>query len=134
MMKNQIYSPGDMPQLAKVNNINITIGIAKIVPVTLVRNLGYFTDCHLKNGSHINKICGQLFGTLKTIQKLRCHLDEDTAKTVVQAFILSNFDYCSSAVIGSSWYQLNKLQRVQNMACRVVANLGKYDHVSSDMK
>ena len=91
-------------------------------------------DSHLKNGPHINKICGQLFGILKHIQKLRSHLDEDTAKTVVQALILSKLDYCNSALVGSASYQLDKLQRVQNMACRVVSNLGKYDHVSSEMK
>ena len=104
------------------------------MPVTSVRNLGYFTHCHLKNRPHINNICGQLFGILKNIQKLRCHLDEDNAKTVVQALVLSKLDYCNSALIGSASYQLNNLQRVQDMACRVVANLEKYNHVSSDMK
>ena len=87
------------------------------MPATSVRNLGHLVDSHLKNGPHINKICGQLFGILKNIQKLRCHLDEDTAKTVVQALILSKLH---SALVGSASYQLNKLQRVQNMACRVV--------------
>ena len=62
------------------------------MPATSVRNLGYLMDSHLENGPHINKICGQLFGILKNIQKLRCHLDEDTAKTVVQALILSKLD------------------------------------------
>ena len=90
------------------------------MPATSVRNLGYLVDSHLKNGPHINKICGQLFRILKNIQKLRCHLDEDTAKTVVQTLILSKLDYCNSALVGSTSYQLNKLQRVQNMTCRVV--------------
>ena len=53
---------------------------------------------------------------------------------MVQTLILSKLDYCDSALIESALYQLDKLQRVQNMACRVVSNLGKYDHVSSEMK
>ena len=111
---NKFIILGTYQQFTKVNNINITICNAKIVPITSVRNLGYFMDCHLKNRPHINKICGQLFGILKNIQKLKCHLNEDTAKTVAQSLILSKLDYCNSALMGSVLYQLNKLQRVQN--------------------
>ena len=95
------------------------------MPATLVRNLGYLVDRQLKNGHHINKICGQLFGILKNIQKLRCHLGEDTTKTLVQALMLSKLDYCNSALVESASYQLDKLQKVLNMASRVVSNMGK---------
>ena len=40
--KNEFIVLGTCQQLAKVNDLNITIGNAKIVPVTSVRNLGYF--------------------------------------------------------------------------------------------
>ena len=42
-------------------------------------------------------------------------------------------DYCNSLLAGSAKYQLEKLQRVQNMACRVVNNLRKYDHISASL-
>ena len=42
-------------QLAKVKNINITIGNTKIMPATSVRNLGYLVGSHMKNGPHIKK-------------------------------------------------------------------------------
>ena len=52
----------------------------------------------------------------------------------MQALILSRLDYCNSMLQGSANYQLHKLQKIQNMVCRVVCNLKKYDHVSNHME
>ena len=71
---------------------------------------------------------------LQKIQYTRSLLDQDTAKIVVQAFNVSKLDYCNSLLIRSGEYQLDKLQRIQNMACRVVLNLKKFNHFSAYMK
>ena len=42
---------------------------------------------------------------------------------------MSKLDYCNSLLVGSVEYQLDKLQCIQNMACRVVCKLSKYDHI-----
>ena len=68
--KTEFIVLGTYQQIAMVKNINITIENTQIMPATSVRNLGYLVDSHLKNGPHINKICGQLFGILKNIQKI----------------------------------------------------------------
>ena len=68
------------------------------------------------------------------ICSIRSHIDEDTAKIIIQALIMARLDYCSSALLGSAKYQLDKLQWIQNMACRVVRELRKYDHVWDNLK
>ena len=65
---------------------------------------------------------------------MRSFLDQDTAKIVVHTLIMSKLDYCNSLLIGSAEYQLEKFQRIQNMACRVVLNLKKFDHVPVHIK
>ena len=47
---------------------------------------------------------------------------------------MSKLDNCNSLLLGSPEYQLVKLQKIQNMACRVVMNLGKYNDISASMK
>ena len=47
--------------------------------------------------------------------------------------ILFKLDYCHSLLAGTPECHLSWLQCVQNMACRVVCNLRKYDHVSASM-
>ena len=86
-----------------------------------------------KNTKHINCLSSSLCHQLRNIQNIRGKLDFNAAKTVVQALILSKLDYCNSLLVGTPECHLSQLQHVQNMACRVVCNLRKYDHVSTSM-
>ena len=90
-------------------------------------------DSFCKNTRHINYLPSLLCYQLRNIHNIRGKLNFDTAKTVVQALILSKLDYCNSLLAGTPECHLSWLQQVQNMACRVVCNLRKYDHVSALM-
>ena len=43
-------------------------------------------------------------------------------------------DYCNSLLLGTADYKINKLQKLQNMGCRIIFGLHKYDHQSDCMK
>ena len=88
----------------------------------------------MKNSYHINILSSQLYGSLRRIQQTRAYLDEDSARIIVQTLILLKTDYCSSLLAGSEEYELYKLQRIQNMACRIILKLRKFDHVSDHLK
>ena len=106
----------------------------KKLATSSLRYLGYCMDYYMKNSYHINRLCSQLYGSLRRIQQTRAHLDEDSARIIVQAFILLKIDYCNTLLAGSAEYQLDKLQRIQNIACRIVLKLRKFDHVSDHLK
>ena len=44
--------------------------------------------------------------------------------------MLSHLDYCNRLLLWSTKYNLNKLQMIQNMGCRVIFKTGKYTHVT----
>ena len=48
---------------------------------------------------------------------------------LIHAFVSSRVDYCKSLLSGLPAYQLNKLQRVQNAATRLIFQESKYCHV-----
>ena len=50
-------------------------------------------------------------------------MDKKTAQVVVQALVLSRIDYCNSLLMGLAEYQVDMLQRIQNMACSVICGL-----------
>ena len=51
----------------------------------------------------------------------------NTVCIIIQALVISRLDYCNSLLMGSIKYQLDTLQRVLNVAARVVKCLQKYD-------
>ena len=124
---------GTHQQLKKIDNITIKIGSENIIPAEHVRNLGFFMDRFCKNTKHINHLSSTLCYQLRNIRNIRGKLDFNTAKTVVQALIISKLDYCNSLLAGTPQCHLSWLQHVQIMACRVVCNLRKYDQVSASM-
>ena len=52
----------------------------------------------------------------------------------MKALVLSKLDYCNSLLLGMPKYLLHHLQKIQNMASRVINNRRKYDSVTEDMK
>ena len=102
--------------------------------VDYVRNLGYHMDWLFKNGPHINKLVSNLYIQLRSIYKICKKLDQKSCKIIIQAIIQSRLDYCNSLLLRTSEFQPHKLQQIQNMACRIVCNLRKYDHITDNMK
>ena len=123
---------GTRQQLSKVNDIGLHINSSIIKPTDHARNLGFIMDSLLKNGPHINKITSFCYCKLHNTDKIRPCLDTKSAQLIVQALVLSNINYCNSLLAGSSQYQLDKLQRIQNMGCRVICNIRKHDYVSPE--
>ena len=50
--------------------------------------------------------------------------------TLVHAFISSRLDYCNSLLVGVGEGLLQKIQRVQNAAARLVTGTRKYEHIT----
>ena len=53
----------------------------------------------------------------------------DATKTLLCAFVLSKLDYCNSLLSGSPKHLLDKLQKVQNSAARLVFKALKHKHI-----
>ena len=92
------------------------------------RNLGSWFDSKLTMATHISKTCNSAFYYLYNLRRIRKYLSKDNTKTLIHAFISSRVDYCNSLLYGLPEYQLNKLQRVQNMCARLICNESKYCH------
>ena len=94
--KTEFLILGTRQQLAKVNIDNIKVGSANVSPVSTVRNLGSWFDSQLTMCSHISKLCSVAFHHLCNIRRIRKYLSQETAGTLVHAFITSRIDYCNS--------------------------------------
>ena len=55
---------------------------------------------------------------------------QQTSEQLVHAFVTGRIDYCNSLLYGLPAKQLDKIQRVQNTAARIIFRLPKFCHIS----
>ena len=135
--KTEIVLLGTRQQLEKLgedNTFEIKLVSEVIKPTPSARNLGFHMEAQLKSQTHITKVCSTAYSTLKNIARVQNLLTPEAAKIIIQGLVISKSDYCNGLLLGVSAHQMNKLQVVQNMCCRIIKNLRKYDHISDAMK
>ena len=70
---------------------------------------------------HIKYLCRILFCQLRRFEKKICSLlSTDAANKLAVSLILSKLDYCNSLLVGIPDNKLNRRQRIQNHAARLV--------------
>ena len=117
-------------KMETAGNLSLKIGNNIIQQSECVRNLGMLWDKELTGTAHFNQLTSSLYYTMRNIAWIRNLIDRDTIKILMQAIVLSKLDYCNSIFIRCTQYNLSKLQRVQNMAARVIFKLQKHDNIT----
>ena len=100
---------------------------------TEVKNVGVVLDEHLNLKKHINKIVSHGYKLLKDIGRVRNMLTETHTEMLVHAVIASRLDYCNSLFFNMSKDNLNKFQKMQNAAARIVKKKRKRDSISETL-
>ena len=96
----------------------------------IVHSLGVVLDRHLNMEAHIKTACRASFAQLANISRIRSMLSRKTCETLVHAFVTTKLDYCNSLLYDLPARTLCHLQRVQNMAARIVTKTRKHDHIT----
>ena len=95
-----------------------------------VKNLGFILDRHLDMDVHVNSVVSHCYKLLSDIGKIRKLLTDKQTQMLSHAVVSSRLDYCNSLLYGASKATINKLQKVQNAAARLVSMRGKRQSVS----
>ena len=80
--------------------------------------------------THVNKLCSAAYFHLYNFKRIRKYLTQQTCEQLVHAFVTSRIDYCNSLLYGLPAKQLDKIQRVQNTAARIIFRLPKFCHIT----
>ena len=71
----------------------------------------------------LKKLSNSSFYYLYNIWRIRKYLSRRCTETLVHAFITARIDYCNSLLYGLPDYRINKLQRIQNAAARLICHI-----------
>ena len=109
---------------------SIRIGSTTVPTTKQAKNLGVVFDSLMNMEGHVNNMCKSAFFHLRNISRIRRNIDQPTAKKLIYAFVTSRLDYCNALLFGISDHLLSKVQRIQNMAARVVCKIQKSEHIT----
>ena len=111
---------GTKKQVSKVLQHSIHVGGDRIEGKQVVRNLGSMFDSELKMVQHVSHILKVGYFHLRQLRLIRKYLTPAAAKILVHASVISRLDYANALLFGIAETQINRLQRLQNCAARLI--------------
>ena len=118
---------GARQQLCKCVLDSITVGNSQVPRSHSVKYLGVKIDEELNFKDHVSNKSRLAMANLQKIRTIRNYLSVDLCKQVVIAMVISHLDYANSLYNGLPKCTIEKLQRVQNIAAKVVLGRKKRD-------
>ena len=101
---------------------------------SIIKYLGAWLDQHMQLYDNIMKKCRTAMMNLQKIKFLHPSLTQDSAHVLVRGLVTSHLDYCNAIFPGLPKVLLKILQKVQNIAVKLVLGYNKYDSSTSALK
>ena len=118
------------PKKYNVDLDTIKIGNDTVELTDSVKNLGVYFDNDLSMNAHLINLQRAVYLEIRRLKHMSKFLNETSLKTLAASFILSKFDYCNSLFKKFNSTQIDKLQKLQNFAAKVICGKSLYDHVT----
>ena len=106
---------------------DVSIGDASIKTITKETLLGISIDSELSFDKHVSSICSKASKMLHALGRIASFMSFNKHRTLMKAFIESQFNYCPLIWMFHSRTMNNKINRIHERALRLVYS----DHVSS---
>ena len=106
---------------------DVSIGYASIKTSSKATLLGILIDSELSFDQHISSICSKASKKLHALGRIASFMSFNKRRTLMKAFIESQFNYCPLIWMFHSRTMNNKINRIHERALRLVYS----DHVSS---
>ena len=109
---------------------SLSLGHNFISLYTKARSLGFHLTDDMRTEAHIQDICRKAYIDIRRISSIRRLLTNVATKTLLSAFVPPKLDNCNSLFYGNPMYMLERLQKVQNSAARLIFQCRKQNHIS----
>ena len=124
-----------IPSSANKHSVtDVIVGDSIIRPTAVARNIRVMFDNELSLKAQLSKLCQVSFFYIRRIRSIRDCLTQHATELLIHSLVISRLDYGNGLLYGVSDKLLDKLQRVQNVAARVVVKASRYDHITPILK
>ena len=132
--KTEIILLGAKKVVNQLQDSTVQIGGSVIKSAPAARNIGVIFDSQMTMADHVAATCRAANFHIRNIGRIRKYLSRPATEALVHAFVTSKLDHCNSLLSGIPAYLLQRLQRVQNTAARVVTRGRKFDRITPVLK
>ena len=80
--------------------------------------------------AHISAICKSSHFHLRNIGRVRNLITTDAAAQLIHALISSRLDFCNSILYNLPNNKIERLQKIQNQAARILTRSPRRNHIS----
>ena len=117
-----------------LSDLFVNVGGNLIKPSEKVCDLGVILDQTLSFDDYISAICQSAHFHIRNIGRIRNLLSFDACATIIHALIGSWLDYCNSLLYYIADAKVERLQKVQNQAARILTRSPRRDHITPVLK
>ena len=115
-----------------MEDFRLTLLGKEITPVASAKDLGVLLDSRLTYNDHVTSTVSSCMTRLGQINRVKHAFDRNTI--ILNALVFSKLLYCSNVWSNTYESNLNKIQAMQNFACRIISRTKKYDLVTPILK
>ena len=113
-----------------LNDLSVSVGDMQVSPSSKVRDLGVVFDQYLTFHDHISGICKSPHFHLRSIGIIRNLLTFDATAQLIHALITTRLDLCNSIIYNLPNNKIERLQRIQNQAVRMLKRILRRNHIT----
>lgn len=95
-----------------------------------VKILGATFDSSMKMDANVSSLCSSLHYHMSNISRIRGYITKEACEHAVRTLISTRLDYANSLLYGVRAVDMQRLQRVQNRAAKLIFKARKHDHVT----
>ena len=114
-------------------SLNICISGKSLENCTYTKLLGVYIDCHLTWDKHINYLCNKLSPKLGLLYRFSKFLPNHALNVIYNTLLQPDIDYGISIWGNCGVSYLNRVQKIQNRAARIICNNFNWDTRSSTL-
>ena len=119
---------------ASISSVSVSVGDSNILSSPKVRDLGViFVEC-LTLDAHISNICRRAHFYFRNIGRIRMLLSFEASSQLIHALITTTLDYCNGILFNLPKNKIERLQRIQNQAARMLKRIPRRNHITAVLK
>ncbi len=132
--KTKVMLLGTPNKISKVNQINIVMNGTDVENVKSFKYLGITIDANLKWNEQVNNICRKVCNSLGIMRRIKPFVPRKSLITIYNTMILPHIDYAIIIWSNCSVSSIDKIQKLQNAAMRIILGVPFRTHVNDMLR